>query len=77
MLKIEDFDVTAERGFLTPYDMDQVTLPAVFDPIVAMGARLSDLITAGTVHKILKQLPEIDMKAQLANRLIWRLPFVF
>lgn len=30
-----------------------------------MGARLSDLITAGTVHKILRQLPEIDMKAQL------------
>lgn len=67
MLKIEDFDVTAERGFLTPYDMDQVTLPAAFDPIVAMGARLSDLITAGTVHKILKQLPEIDMHAHLPN----------
>jgi indoleamine 2,3-dioxygenase len=65
MLKIEDFDVTPERGFLTPYDMDRVTLPPVFDPVVAMGARLSDLITAGTVHKILAQLPEIDMKAEL------------
>lgn len=65
MLKIEDFDVTPERGFLTPYDMDRVELPAVFDPIVEMGARLSDLITAGTVHSILKQLPEIDMQAQI------------
>lgn len=65
MLKIEDFDVTPERGFLTPYDMDRVELPAVFDPVVKMGARLSDLITAGTVHKILRQLPEIDMQAEL------------
>lgn len=65
MLKIEDFDVTAERGFLTPYDMDRVDLPPVFDPVVAMGARLSDLITAGTVHKILRQLPEIDMAAEI------------
>ncbi len=65
MLKIEDFDVTPERGFLTPYDMDRVTLPPVFDPIVTMGTRLSDLITAGTVHKILRQLPEVDMQAEL------------
>lgn len=67
MLKLEDYDVTPERGFLAPYDMDRVTLPPVFDPIVAMGARLSDLITAGTVHKILRQLPEIDMTAELPH----------
>ncbi len=63
MFKIEDYDVTADRGFLTPYDMDRVTLPPVFNPVIEMGTRLSDLITAGTVHKILRQLPEIDMAA--------------
>lgn len=35
--KIEDYDVTADRGFLTPYNMDEVTLPAIFAPIQEAG----------------------------------------
>jgi indoleamine 2,3-dioxygenase len=33
-LNLADYDVTPQRGFLTPHDMDHVTLPADFDPIV-------------------------------------------
>ena len=65
MLRIEDYDVTPDRGFLTPHDMDHVSLPADFEPIVAAGKKLSDFITAGIVRKYLDQLPEIDMDRHL------------
>lgn len=53
MLNISDYDITADRGFLTPYDMDKVTLPADFAPILRAGKHLSDYITAGRVQVFL------------------------
>lgn len=63
--KIEDYDVTADRGFLTPYNMDEVTLPAIFAPIQEAGQKLSDYMSAGRVHVFLEQLPEIDIDPYL------------
>lgn len=65
MFRIEDYDVTPDRGFLSPHNMDEVTLPPVFNPIIEAGKKLSDFITAGRVHHFLKQVPEIDMDAEL------------
>lgn len=65
MLNIADYDITPDRGYLAPYNMDEVTLPAVFDPIIKAGKQLSDFITAGSVHQFLKLVPEIDMDAEL------------
>jgi indoleamine 2,3-dioxygenase len=67
MLNLKDYDVTPERGFLAPYDMDTVTLPPVFDPIVAAGKSLSDWMTSGRARHFMKQIPEIDMAAQLPS----------
>lgn len=67
MLNISDYDITADRGFLTPYDMDKVTLPADFAPILRAGKHLSDYITAGRVQVFLDQLPEIDMDKHLPH----------
>jgi indoleamine 2,3-dioxygenase len=64
-LNITDFDISEERGFLTPHDMDKVSLPADFEPIVAAGKKLSDYITAGRVRVFLDALPEIDMDSHL------------
>lgn len=64
-LRIEDFDITPERGFLTPHDMEEVTLPNVFAPILHAGKHLSDYMCAGRVRHFLDRLPEIDMAAQL------------
>lgn len=66
-LNIKDFDISAERGFLTPYDMGTVDLPADFDPIVAAGKQLSDFLTAGRVRVFLDKLPEIDMDKHLPS----------
>ncbi len=65
MLDLKEYGITAERGYLTPHDMDTVKLPAVFDPIVKAGQRLSDYMTSGRVRFFLDQLPEIDMQAAL------------
>lgn len=65
MLDIKDYDITADRGFLTPYDMDTVTLPAVFDSVVEAGHRLSDYMTSGRVRHFLDKLPEIDIQPEL------------
>lgn len=61
MLNLKDYDVTPERGFLTPHDMGAVKLPADFDPIIRAGARLSGYLTSGQCRKFLDALPEIDM----------------
>lgn len=65
MMKIEDYDVTAERGFLAPYEMGDVRLPAAFAPIVEAGRLLSGFMTSGRCRKFLDALPEIDMDAHL------------
>lgn len=65
MLKIEDYDISASRGYLAPYEMGDVTLPEAFAPIVLAGAQLSGIITSGRCRKFLKQLPEVDMKAHI------------
>lgn len=62
---IEEFDVTADRGFLTPHDMAAVILPDDFQPIVKAGRVLSDYMTAGRPRYFLDQLPEIDMDQHL------------
>ena len=65
MLKIEDYDISAARGYLTPYEMGDVTLPEAFAPIIAAGARLSGMMTSGRCRTFLEQLPEVDMAAHV------------
>lgn len=67
MLRIEDYDVTPDRGFLTPHNMDEVKLPADFSPLLEAGKHLSDYMETGRVQHFLKQIPEIDMKKHLPS----------
>lgn len=66
-LKIEDYDVTKDRGFLTPHDMGAVTLPEDFAPIVETGEKLSALMTSQRVRHFLNQLPLINMDKHLPS----------
>jgi indoleamine 2,3-dioxygenase len=65
MLEIAKYDITPECGFLTPYDMGAVTLPAAFAPVLHAGRHLSDYLTSGRVRFFLQQMPEIDMGAHI------------
>ncbi len=64
-LHLKDYDITPERGFLTPHDMDHVKLPADFDAIINARRMLSGWITSGRCQTFLKALPEIDMDKHL------------
>ncbi len=64
-MKIEDYDITAGRGFLTPYDMDKVKLPAAFAPLQEAGRHLSDYMHTGRLRHFLDLLPEADMAGLL------------
>ena len=67
MLNLQDYDITPERGYLTPYDMDKVELPAIFDPIIKAGENLSDYMTSGRVRHFLNKLPEVDIDSVLGD----------
>lgn len=64
-LTLQDYDITAARGFLTPHDMGAVQLPDAFASIVDAGEMLSGLMTSGRLRCFLDQLPEIDMDMEL------------
>ncbi len=66
-LNLGDYDVTPQRGFLTPHDMDHVTLPSDFDPIINARRMLSGWITSGRCQIFMKALPEIDMDKHLPH----------
>lgn len=66
-LNLQDYDITAARGFLTPHDMGAMNLPDVFSPITEAGENLSALMSSGRLRYFLDQLPEIDMDKELPN----------
>ena len=66
-LNIEEFGITADRGFLTPYNMDEVSLPEAFAPLLEAGKHLSDYMGAGRVRYFLDQLPEVEIEPYLES----------
>lgn len=66
-LELKDYDITPDRGFLTPYDMDQVSLPADFDEIINARRMMSGWITSGCCRTFMDRLPEIDMDKHLPH----------
>lgn len=60
-MKLEDYGLSRERGFLSAFEIDEVTLPARLDPIVDAAARLSGLITSGRVRHWLDALPDPEL----------------
>jgi indoleamine 2,3-dioxygenase len=60
-MRLSDYGMSRERGFLSPYEIDEVFLPTWFDPVVDTAERLSDLLSSGRVRHWLARLPEPDM----------------
>ena len=66
-MKLEDFGLSAARGYLASYEIDEVTLPDGFDEMLDAAARLSDIMTTGRTRHFLKQVGYPDMTAFLAS----------
>lgn len=64
---LEDFGLSAERGYLSTHEIDTIQLPDGFDEMLNAAASLSDLITSGRARHFLKQVGHPDMAAFLAS----------
>jgi indoleamine 2,3-dioxygenase len=65
-LKLSDHDITAERGFLCPYDAADIVLPAL-EPAVEAAASLPHTLLTGRVRSHLECLPALDLTAFCAE----------
>ena len=57
-MKISDYAMSRERGFLSHYEITEIELPSQFAPICKAAANLSGLLSTGIVRKWLDQLPD-------------------
>lgn len=61
-MHLQDYGMSRERGFLSAFEIDEVTLPSQFDPIVRAAEGLSGLLTSGRVRHWLDQLPDPEIE---------------
>jgi indoleamine 2,3-dioxygenase len=66
-MTLEDFGLSAARGYLSSYEIDEVSLPDGFDEMLDAAAQLSDIITTGRTRHWLKQVGHPDMASFLAS----------
>lgn len=66
-MKLEDFGLSAARGYLSTYEIDEVSLPDSFDEMLDAAAQLSDIITTGRTRHWLKQVGHPDMASFLGQ----------
>lgn len=57
-MQLSDYGMSRERGFLSPYEIDEVFLPTRFETVIETAERLTDLLSTGRVRHWLDQLPE-------------------
>ena len=57
-MEIKDYGLNRERGYLSHYEIDEITLPARFDGVVQAAGNLSGLISSGRVRHWLNQLDD-------------------
>lgn len=53
--------MSASRGFLSHFQIVDIDLPDVFDPVIEAAEKLSGLMTTGRVRHWLEQLPTLDL----------------
>jgi indoleamine 2,3-dioxygenase len=66
-MKLQDFGLSAERGYLSSHEIDEIALPYGFDEMLDAAAQLSDIITTGRTRHWLKQVGLPDMASFLAS----------
>jgi indoleamine 2,3-dioxygenase len=66
-MKLEDFGLSAARGYLSAHEIDEISLPEGFDEMLDAAAQLSDIITTGRPRHWLKQVGHPAMESFLAS----------
>ena len=57
-MELSNYGMSRERGYLSHYEIDSITLPTQFAPIVEAAGNLSALLTTGRVRHWLDALPD-------------------
>ncbi|MEZ5693472.1 MAG: indoleamine 2,3-dioxygenase [Altererythrobacter sp.] len=55
-MEIKDYGMSRERGYLSHYEIDEITLPSRFDGVKQAAGNLSGLLSTGRVRHWLDQL---------------------
>lgn len=66
-MNLQDFGLSAERGYLSSFEIDEINLPDGFDEMLDAASQLSDIITTGRARHWLKQVGYPDIDAFVAN----------
>ena len=55
-MEIKDYGLSRERGYLSHYEIDEITLPSCFEGVMQAAGNLSGLISSGRVRHWLDQI---------------------
>lgn len=66
-MKLSDYGMSRERGYLAAFELDEVGLPAQFNPIVEAAERLSGLISSTRLRHYLQKLPDPQIEGWAAK----------
>ena len=66
-MQLSDYGMSRERGFLSPYEIDEVFLPTRFESVVDTAERLSDLLSTGRVRHWMRDLPVPEIENWVAT----------
>ncbi|MEE4174525.1 MAG: hypothetical protein V2I57_09780 [Xanthomonadales bacterium] len=58
-LRLGDFDISAERGFLSPFDPETVVLPDSLQPVRRTALDLPRILPSGRIRELLSRLPRV------------------
>ncbi len=61
-MEIKDYGMSRERGYLSHYEIDEITLPQRFEEIESTAGNLSGLLSTGRLRRWLDQLPDPNIK---------------
>ncbi|MEP7350579.1 MAG: indoleamine 2,3-dioxygenase [Sphingorhabdus sp.] len=62
---LEQFGLSAERGYLSSFEIDEIALPDGFDEMLDAASQLSAIITTGRARHLLRQVGYPDIPAFL------------
>ncbi|MXP09460.1 PrnB family protein [Pseudoblastomonas halimionae] len=60
-MELKDYGLSRERGYLSQYEIDEISLPDRFAPILEAANNLSALLTTGRVRHFLDALPDPEI----------------
>lgn len=66
-MKLADYDISAERGFLADFEPARVNLPGALHPVRDAALSLPHWLPSGRIRTLLERLPEPDTEAFLAD----------